>query len=90
MIKSSFFLSAQKSGCPKGYAEMHGDIPGWGSSLGSKLYLTRDKCADECDRFSDCLSFEHSNSEFLCNLNVLEEPTARKYKDYVFCSKRSK
>jgi len=80
----------QKSGCPNGYAEMHGDIPGWGSSLGSKLYLTRDKCAEECDRFSDCLSFEHSNSEFLCNLNVLEEPTARKYKDYVFCSKRNK
>ena len=90
LTQKLYTFVAQKSGCPHGYAEMHGDIPGWGSSLGSKMYMTRDRCADECDKFPDCLSFEHSNTEFLCNLNTIEEPTARKYKDYVFCSKISK
>ena len=69
---------------------MHGDILGWGSYLGSKLYLTREKCAEECDRFVDCLSFEHSNTAFLCNLNTIEEPSKGPFKDYVFCSKISK
>ena len=85
----SYFL-AQTSGCPQGYVEMDGDVTGWGSSLGSQLSLTREKCAEECDRFADCLSFEHSNTESSCNLNTIEEPSARKYKDYVFCSKISK
>ena len=83
----SSLLLAQKSGCPAGYAEMFGDIPGWGTSLGSKVRATRQECAARCDQHINCLSFEHSNTEFLCNLNTIEEPSVGQFKDYAFCSK---
>ena len=87
MFLLHFHIEAKKDECPPGYAKMFGDIPGWGTSLGSKIKATRQECAKMCSRHTGCLSFEHSNTEFLCNLNTVEQPSNRKYKDYAFCSK---
>ena len=74
--------------CPSGYLEKKGNIPGWGSYLGSGLELTRNECAEKCNVENFCLSFEHSSSEKRCNLNEFGEPTVEPYKDYVFCTKQ--
>ena len=74
--------------CPSGYLEKKGNIPGWGSYLGSGLELTRNECAERCNVENFCLSFEHSSSEKRCNLNEFGEPTVEPYKDYVFCTKQ--
>ena len=74
--------------CPSGYERRDGDIPGWGTDIGSALSLTREECADACTDENQCLSFEHSNSASLCNLNKMAEPTNEEnYLDYAFCTK---
>ena len=82
-----FVVGKQRERCPPGYARMFGDLPGWGTSLGSKIQATREQCANRCSHDDRCLSFEHSNTEFLCNLNTIEDPSVKQYKDYIFCSK---
>ena len=62
-------------------------MPGWGSDLGSALYLTEEQCALRCNGIDDCLSFEHSQIEMECNLNRIAEPTTGPYKDFKFCIK---
>lgn len=74
--------------CPVGYEEKNGDVPGWGTDLGSALELTRGECARKCSEKDTCLSFEHSNTEMKCNLNKIAEPSSGPYKDYVFCKKQ--
>ena len=77
--------------CTSGYTEKIGDIPGWGTSLGSALDANRDECAQKCSELPLCLSFEHSNTELKCNLNTEAEPASNgAYKDYAFCSKIGK
>ncbi|KAL5249273.1 hypothetical protein ACHWQZ_G018210 [Mnemiopsis leidyi] len=78
------------SGCPNGYDHYIGDIPGWGTYLGSALKVPSVSwCARLCDALTECLSFEHSNSSDLCNLNTGATPTVSKYMDYAFCKKRA-
>lgn len=73
--------------CPRGYTLKKGDIVGWGS-LEEHLHVdVRDDCARICNLRPDCLSFEHSNKEKICNLNREQNPTEHIYKDYAFCSK---
>ena len=76
--------------CPTGYLEKQGDIPGWGSYLGSALNLTQHQCMEKCDLEDFCLSFEHGSSQMRCNLNELADPTQGPYEDYVFCMKNGK
>ena len=66
-----------------------GDISGWGTELGSKMPIgLREECANECDALPLCLSFEHSNTEELCNLNTIAMPIKpNDYEDYAFCRK---
>ena len=74
--------------CPEGYALKSGDLPGWGSDLGERLYLSRQQCADKCSKHRDCLSFEHSKTKNLCNLNRIAEPTKGPFEDFAFCVKQ--
>ena len=73
--------------CTSGYERRDGDIPGWGTDIGSRLSLTREECANVCTEEEQCMSFEHSNSALLCNLNKIAEPNSGSYKDYAFCTK---
>ena len=74
--------------CPSGYERRDGDIPGWGTNIGSRLSLTKEQCANACNDQYRCLSFEHSKTAMLCNLNKIAEPTkAENYMDYAFCMK---
>ena len=73
---------------PVGYEFRSGDIPGWGSDLGGRLRLSRQECADECSKNQDCLSFEHSDTKQLCNLNRIAEPTQVLFEDFAFCVKQ--
>ena len=65
------FLIATAVGCPSGYAEKEGDLPGWGTDIGSALDLTRQECAQKCNGEKRCMSFEHSNTQMKCNLNKI-------------------
>ena len=73
--------------CPTGYEKKIGDVPGWGSDLGSALPLTEGQCAFKCNETDECLSFEHSLVEMACNLNRIAEPTTGADKDFKFCIK---
>ena len=74
--------------CPEGYLKDEGDIWGWGSDLGSKLSVSSiEECASKCDALPLCLSFEHSSTEQLCNLNKIARPSHPKAGDYLFCRK---
>ena len=74
--------------CPGQYIDEEGDIPGWGSELGSKISVRSiADCASRCDEKPLCLSFEQSDTAGLCNLNKEALPSVRKYKDYTFCRK---
>ena len=73
--------------CPAGYHRKIGDLPGWGSDLGSALELTEGQCAHRCDERHGCLSFEHSQIQMTCNLNRIAEPTSEAYEDFKFCIK---
>ena len=73
--------------CPKGYEQVEGDEPGWGSYLGKQLKLTRQECSEACNEKYACMSFEHSDSEMFCNLNAVSKPSSGAYRDYVFCQK---
>ena len=82
-----FILMPSTGGCPLHYVEKEGDLPGWGTDLGSALDLTREECAMKCNREKTCMSFEHSPTQMKCNLNKIAEPSQRPYKDFVFCTK---
>lgn len=72
---------------------MPGDVPGSGSSqfVATSGIDSADKCAEYCDKEKNCGSYEFSPSELKCNVNTENEPTSKKiYKDYQFCSKKSK
>ena len=73
--------------CPTGYAGRVGDLPGWGTDIGSKLDLSLEDCAERCNGDKTCLSFEHSPTEIKCNLNKIAEPSQGPYLDYIFCTK---
>ena len=63
-------------------------MPGRGSDLGAELNLARKDCADKCTEKQDCLSFEHSDTKSLCNLNRIAEPTKGSNQDFVACVKQ--
>ena len=85
-----FWLITLPGGCPNGYVERQGDLPGWGTDIGSALDLTRQECAEKCDGENSCMSFEHSDTEMKCNLNKIAEPSQGPFRDYVFCTKMGK
>ena len=74
-------------GCPTGYAERNGDLPGWGTDIGSALDLSLENCVKRCDVEKTCLSFEHSRKYMKCNLNEIAEPTQGPTPDFIFCTK---
>ena len=74
-------------GCPSGYAEKEGDLPGWGTDIGSALDLTRQECAQKCNGEKRCMSFDHSNTQMKCNLNKIPYPSQGPNKDFIFCTK---
>ena len=74
--------------CPTVYSIRSGDLPGWGTDLGSRLSLTRQECVDKCTEKNECLSFEHRTSTNQCNLNRIAEPTQGAYRDFAFCVKQ--
>ena len=82
-----FILIPSTDGCPLHYAEKEGDLPGWGTDIGSALDLTREECEMKCNHEKACMSFEHSPTQMKCNLNKIAEPSQRPYKDFVFCTK---
>ena len=88
-ILFTILINLVQGSCPSGYSERSGDVAGWGTDIGSKLPLTRQECANSCNENSLCLSFEHSNTELLCNLNKIAEPTEGllPFQDYAFCVK---
>ena len=73
--------------CPSGYVDRDGDLPGWGTDIGSQLDLSLEDCAERCNGETTCLSFEHSPTEIKCNLNQIAEPSRGTYRDYIFCTK---
>ena len=81
-------LKKLTEGCPSDYEDRAGDVPGTGTDLGAALSLSRMQCAQKCNEKEDCLSFEHSNSQKLCNLNRIRVPTAQTYMDFSFCMKK--
>ena len=89
LVVLGLLMGPALSSCPKGYDHYNGDIPGWGTDLGSALKVSsREWCARLCNALSRCLSFEHSSKSQLCNLNTGATPTANKYLDYAFCTKQ--
>ena len=85
-----FWLIPLTGACPNGYAEREGDLPGWGTDIGSSLDLTRQQCAEKCNGENNCKSFEHSDTDMKCNLNKIAEPSQGPYLDFVFCTKKGK
>merc|ERR1711970_573537 len=71
--------------CPSSYRLVPGDVPGWGSIRGLIKVSSREQCALLCNQEKLCNSFEHSNTDGICNLNLQSAPTTAKYKDYAFC-----
>ena len=84
----SILVNPSREICPSGYTKRKGDVPGWGSNIGSRLDLTLEQCAKRCNNEISCLSFEHSPSQKECNLNKIAEPTRHPNADFMFCSKR--
>ena len=76
-------------GCPTGYQYHSGDVHDWGD-VANRLRINRHQCAQRCSGEGRCKSFEHSNSEGMCNLNSQSSPTKGPNGDYVFCSKQGK
>ena len=83
----SLLVKPSRKVCPSGYAKKKGDVPGWGSDIGSRLDLTLEQCAKRCSNEISCLSFEHSFSKKKCNLNKISEPTQEPNADFIFCTK---
>lgn len=83
----SLLVKPSSAVCPPGYAKRKGDVPGWGSDIGSRLDLTLEQCAKRCNNEIHCLSFEHSPSKKKCNLNKIAEPTQDPNADFMFCTK---
>ena len=87
-IKYLFSVSITTVGdCPPGYADREGDLPGWGTDIGSALDLSLEDCAERCNGEKTCLSFEHSPTQIKCNLNKIAEPSGGPYSDFIFCTK---
>jgi len=80
-------VSYGEGDCPAGYTLIKGDIVGWGQIEGEMSVSSRQECADKCNANPHCGSFEHSNTEKLCNINAQAKPTVPQHKDYAFCSK---
>ena len=74
-------------GCPSGYAQSYGGLPGFGSDIGSSLGLTRYECALKCNGDKSCMSFQHSNTQKKCNLSKIVEPSPAPYLDFIVCTK---
>ena len=80
-----FTLPSITGGCPTGYRERQGDVPGFGS-LASHPGQTVLECSRLCDASSVCNSFEWSPTSNTCNLNAEWQPTEEAYLDYIYCS----
>ena len=74
-------------GCPSGYAQIGGSVPGFGSDLGSSLDLTKHECALKCNGEKSCMSFQHSYTQMKCNLSEIADPSQAPYLDFIFCTK---
>ena len=80
-----FISNSSLAGCPKGYVERQGDVPGTGYK--GSLPLTTEQCAQRCNDEKKCLSFETNPSEKKCHLNDVANPTVPKYPKYDYCIK---
>ena len=80
--------------CTIGFAQMAGDIGGWGQigdRGGGENVEDCAQCADLCSGEEECGSYECSVTELKCNLNTENLPTNNEgFKDYMFCSRDRK
>ena len=74
-------------GCPDGFKLIPGRIPGWGQIGTESIEDTIFDCSDKCNGLQNCCSFEYSQTEGWCDLNMDCLPTHGVYEDYSFCSK---
>merc|ERR1711862_725012 len=74
--------------CPLGWVTNDGDTPGWGQLGGGIFTGNVGECTQRCEENPSCCSIEYSPTEKLCNLNRDCTPSAPKYKDYLYCTKR--
>ena len=72
-------------GCPKGFKDLVGDVPGNG--LTGKYLATLERCSEDCNSRHDCNSFEHSANLNYCKILSQKIPTGPKCGDFHFCSK---
>jgi len=73
--------------CRDDYVRMEGQIPGHGQ-IRYQDSVDADKCADMCDKESNCYSYEYSHLYNRCELNYRPIPTTpTKWYDMVFCQK---
>merc|ERR1719431_1513476 len=62
--------------------------PGWGQLEGKISVGSVEQCTATCQATTECCSVEYSSTEKFCNLNRDCAPSAQKYKDYLYCSKK--
>ena len=75
--------------CPSGYVQNAGHIPGTGQINPTTSYSsTIGDCSKRCND-TNCCSFEYSDTNYLCYLNILCQPTQTAYIDFSFCTKAS-
>ena len=71
--------------CPKGYHWENGHAHG--ATISNAILLSLEDCASECQKNSECNSFEHNMFNDHCILNGITHPNRVRFKEYVFCSK---
>ena len=73
--------------CPSGYVQNAGHIPGTGQINPTTSYSsTIGDCSKRCND-TNCCSFEYSDTNYLCYMNILCQPTHSAYIDFSFCTK---
>ena len=73
--------------CPSGYVQNAGHIPGTGQINPTTSYSsTIGDCSKRCND-TNCCSFEYSDTNYLCYMNILCQPTQSSYIDFSFCTK---
>ena len=76
--------------CPSGYVQNVGHIAGTGQITHTTSYSPTIKaCSNICNYTTNCCSFEYSDTNYLCYLNILCQPTQTAYIDFSFCTKAS-
>ena len=75
-------------GCPTGFKLIPGSIPGWGQIGTDSIEDTIFDCSDKCNSVQNCCSFEYSQTDGECNLNIDCQPTNQLFgSGHSFCTR---